>query len=712
MYIDDTPVERLEDDRLGRKDFVIRLAETISSWSREESLVIGVYGAWGSGKSSVLNMLRQALDARSTNGSSIDPIRVLTFDPWFFNSTEELLRSFLGALQKVSTSGAAKSQKKKLKEAFKEYADSLSFEPKISLLGGLLSFGGEVKGKGKHTATPESLRRELHALLSKVGGRVVVLMDNLDRLDPDEVLLVLKLVRLCSDFPRFTYVMAFDQERVVRSLQRKSIDPEYLAKIVQTDITLPRVDQALIDDFVGKAIVEIANAAGIRLEDDIWQRFVDVYQSAIKGTLVADLRTAKRYVNALAFSLPLAKDEVNFADFLGLECIRVFFPAVYQELPNYENELTSLDSPGLEDWSRKKRFGVFKGLVDSLETLDAKGDDQHDKGRRQSLEAVLARLFPIFGAYLAKPENPTYLMASQHGPAFEREMRLCSSAHFATYFRLRVPSSEIPTSVVRQFLQNLNEASENDVDKVVLVLRAYKIKGQLVKFIQKTALYMEDVTNDGKGKLREAVVRVAPELGWERRDIFLSEARAAVLLVVDHLIEKANASLASEQLVDVVRKCHSLSIAAEIVLLVDPSKETRKGPKEIRFEDLVEALRERVQAEVVEARRSLFKDYPESHLPILEAWRSKTVLNDESGCQKYVSELLRSSPDAVVQILADFVWISLPSGDPAQFGYSDLKARYNVDEIHDALEALPGTARNDPIESFAIRKFTQFYAAS
>jgi hypothetical protein len=101
----DVPIQCKEEDRLGRASFAANLAESITKMVGEDSLVFGLCGPWGSGKSSVLEMLL------SQFGSTDDPQQpiVFRFNPWWFSGNDQLLQAFLEqlgtVLGRVDTSG-------------------------------------------------------------------------------------------------------------------------------------------------------------------------------------------------------------------------------------------------------------------------------------------------------------------------------------------------------------------------------------------------------------------------------------------------------------------------------------------------------------------------------------------------------------------------------------------------------------------------------
>ena len=93
---EDRPLENPVDDRLGYAPFAERLAESIGSMASHEGMVIGIYGPWGSGKSTVLNFIRHYLSA----SQSADQYVVMDFNPWWFSGQENLTRRFLALLER------------------------------------------------------------------------------------------------------------------------------------------------------------------------------------------------------------------------------------------------------------------------------------------------------------------------------------------------------------------------------------------------------------------------------------------------------------------------------------------------------------------------------------------------------------------------------------------------------------------------------------
>lgn len=231
---------------------------------RLDPIALGLSGSWGSGKTSVLELVRSGLEARGD--ASDQKILVISTQPWRYDPgvgpKESLIAEVLEALdgEVVQTAGdRAKTILKKLvgrvnwAKAFKVAAKAgLALQlPSVDDLLGL------VKEDKNEPDSPErglaGFREEFQELLDSLDrvSRVVVLVDDLDRCLPDTVVETLEAIRLFLSAKGMSFVIAADEERVADAIQQrlqapKPNDPEaetpaklYLHKIVQTTIPLP-----------------------------------------------------------------------------------------------------------------------------------------------------------------------------------------------------------------------------------------------------------------------------------------------------------------------------------------------------------------------------------------------------------------------------------------------------------------------------------------
>ena len=149
-----------------------------------------------------------------------------------------------------------------------------------------------------------------------------------------------------------------------------------------------------------KGLSWIADTRKIQLGDFFLSRFTQIYRTTAAPNLITTLRDAKRLLNAVDFSLPIVRGEVDYADFIILQIIRVFFPELYERLNQYKEALIKNDVifAGSE-WHRiekKKIFGELSSWI--KETF---GD------KEKVINALLAFLFPNYRSYIQNPENPS-----------------------------------------------------------------------------------------------------------------------------------------------------------------------------------------------------------------------------------------------------------------------------------------------------------------
>src|SRR5438132_1700063 len=226
----DRPISHLREDRLGRERFVRELGTTLATLGGTDSTVVALHGPWGSGKTSILNMVEEVLGENQHN-------LVLRFNPWLFSGAADLVGHFFRDL-----AGQLHEKRDKrlqaLGNALDEYGRFLAPLTGISDTGPL---GKAVKRWGR--ALPESVesqRKLLTQMLLQFDRQVVVLIDDIDRLAPDEVRDVMRLVRLDGDLPRTRYLLAFDRARVAKALSDEYEDGQaYIEKIVQAAFEVP-----------------------------------------------------------------------------------------------------------------------------------------------------------------------------------------------------------------------------------------------------------------------------------------------------------------------------------------------------------------------------------------------------------------------------------------------------------------------------------------
>jgi predicted KAP-like P-loop ATPase len=277
----DRPLTTPQEDVLNRAPFAHRIASVLQESPKGASLVIGVHGPWGDGKTTVLNFLRAELAASPTT-------MPVDFNPWRFTDEAAMLAGFFRVL--AGKIRATLSTKREVVAGWIEMAGRYG-----SVMDGR---AGKVAELAKAKARPdlEELRRRLTEALAKANKRIVILVDDIDRLDRHETHTLFRLIKACADFPNICYVLAFDDTAVAQALGERygggdeRAGRAFLEKIIQVPLKLPVAAKedlrALCFDQVNRAL----DAAGIELPREQAGEFVAGFDQGVAVRLTTPPR--------------------------------------------------------------------------------------------------------------------------------------------------------------------------------------------------------------------------------------------------------------------------------------------------------------------------------------------------------------------------------------------------------------------------------------
>ena len=301
---------------------------------------VGVFGPWGSGKTSFINLARETFESEG--------VPVLDFNPWFFSGGEQLVERFFAEL---SASMGMRDDLREIGEAFEKYGKA--FNAVVGVVSSLLAMPqvgaiiSAVKDAAGTVTQPESIddrRKKIEGALRQHGKRIVVVLDDVDRLLTPEIREIFKLVRLTASFPNLIYIVSCDRLRVEQALGEEGLSGrDYLEKIIQLPFNLPEVPEHLLKR---QLFVAIENAlAGIQnpgaFDKDVWG---DVYRGIVRP-LIRNMRDVRRFAVAIRETVGGLEGQVAQVDVLALEAIRVFLPDVFRLLSGAIDGLTVTSRP-------------------------------------------------------------------------------------------------------------------------------------------------------------------------------------------------------------------------------------------------------------------------------------------------------------------------------------------------------------------------------
>ena len=444
IFSSDKPVTTKENDSFQRYFFSKRIAETINKRKSREGLVIGLYGAWGEGKSTVLNFLENELKD--------DSLIVVRFNPWSFSYEENILTNFYHTLAKA----LEKDPSKLTEKIGKVFGD---FGGLVSIAGVDLTKFGEILSK----VEPNELKERINKFIEESEKKLVVIIDDIDRLDKSEIFSLIKLVKVNADFLNTYYVLSFDNDMVASAISERFGDgtkrsgEHFLEKIVQVPLKIPTAQKSDLRTFALKQVEDVLNSNEIELSQNEIQNLVHYFDSAILCKIDTP-RSALRYANSISFAFPLLLNEVNNVDLLLVEAVKIFYPDLYgfiQDKSNYFFD--SYDNAYNRNINREEIKKQFLDYISSSANIS--------KEDEPNVLQLLIFLFPRLNELLSNSFN------MQFGETVVREKKIGAYSYFKRYFAYSVLKDEISDVEFDAFLQLFDNIDHEEIAKRLLIFR-------------------------------------------------------------------------------------------------------------------------------------------------------------------------------------------------------------------------------------------------
>lgn len=436
MISPDLPITKSSDDRLNRESFAESLANVLLQSSFPTSFTVGLYGSWGSGKTSLLNMVIEQVE-----GQSFDAI-ILRFNPWLCSDPKQLITQFFKQL--ASAIKIKKPTADTVCELVDQYADIFDAASLIPYVGTALAAAGKaVTNKARNRINRKNndmqgKKDEIIRTMVAENLKIIVSIDDIDRLSEEEIVAVFQLVKALADFPNAVYLLAFDYDVVVRALGtvQHGDGREYLEKVIQVPFEIPAPSIASIHD----ALFSKLNGILGDIPKNRWDKatWAELFQFGIRK-YIRSIRDVIRYANVFYLKYQLLQDETDPVDLLGLTCLQVFEPAVYSVLYNYKDTLCG----SISSYSQRGRVdedNVKKAVNEILST----GVAANEEAARNILESLFPKTGKFGGRYY---DHRKFLISCN----------IAAPECFDRYFSLSLEDDAISTATMKKLIYEVNE---------------------------------------------------------------------------------------------------------------------------------------------------------------------------------------------------------------------------------------------------------------
>ena len=269
LLFGDAPLDKIELDTLGVREFAVKIAQSMLAQGMNHGLVFGLEGIWGSGKSTLKNEIFHQISSLSECSDSPKPI-IVHFDPWILRGVQPLVGALLEEIKASiiqaglesnsiieKANGGFRFAANKASEyreaiiAFSEFSGALAETivpgPNTGSVGRALTAGAKLipKRSDDPSLSVPSLRQDkerVNKSICALNRPIIISIDDIDRLDPEEIMEVMRLVRSVADFPNTIYLLNYDPRIVAQAAEKIHGvvgSRNYLDKIVNIPIRVP-----------------------------------------------------------------------------------------------------------------------------------------------------------------------------------------------------------------------------------------------------------------------------------------------------------------------------------------------------------------------------------------------------------------------------------------------------------------------------------------
>lgn len=337
----DEPIKEDEEDVYHWGEDIEKLIEEMDALSLSEcAFKIGVVAPWGAGKSSYLNLLKKELKTKDYIVIDFNPRNAkecLSIQELFFHTLSEQLKQYHSGLSSL----------------FQKYMLALQLISPEGWLSRSLSAFRELGRK--------EIRKELNTTIKDLPFKVVIVIEDLDRLVHEEILEIFKLLDTSASFPNTIYLTAYDKEYLKYLFHSKKTfhtdSPIFSDKFFDLEYPIPTISSRVLMDHLEELVIDKLsldeNNGIIRQNSSLFSKYLN------------NMRDIKRYVNLLVTDYFLVDKEIYTRDFLLISLIKYKNPEIHSNI--YRDRTEKIVIEGYEEYKIKSDYnGIFLDIIKLL----------------------------------------------------------------------------------------------------------------------------------------------------------------------------------------------------------------------------------------------------------------------------------------------------------------------------------------------------------
>lgn len=619
----DTPILLSEKaanyDLLNREHVTASLFEAIAHYRSQSSFVVGLEGEWGGGKSTVINLVKNMLKKYNNVPRVRDCIIIDSFNPWLYSDNETFLLGMFDAILKNSGINYSVEHSRRTIAAVSEL---LSKNDVTSCVGALLDMPRKLRD------TVQDIKDDINRYLESSDKVIVFFIDDVDRVLPENVIFLFKILSVVLDLKKTIYVLSYDPVQLSKILSDGlNVDPKFIEKIVQMKIKAD-VPSSSMKRVYETCLYNILYAYGESCNTEDYSTSISHICSSI-----ANVREFKRFVNSALYMMISQGKHLYKPDLLAIEYIKYSNNELYQKLYGNKRFLVSHDKA-------RDINHIAQGEVKFKESRDKFFAEIGQDTKNTHYMDILRGLFP------------DTLDASGHknrDSEVAKNARICSASFFELYFTYASNEYITLKNNVLNFVSKISENIDIDTASHIFEDNIKRLPPYWQDiWIANFRLFTEDISRDKALFIAKMLFNSVYQISGDPGEWFSSPRRKAVVYLSELLLKIDEKSL-YEFAALAVRSYSKLGVVWQLEGYL--SDTDGKGTVFKRIHQCLESMCRSVVGENSKEKLNLYADtYYHFHniCGLMSFYK-----DDPETLRRYILDV--AAEDNIYRILGDFV---------------------------------------------------------
>lgn len=335
FLVSDDPISNSEQDQVNFSPIVGKLTAILLNDKHPKSISIGLIGPWGNGKSSVIQLVKNNID--TSKQFKKNEIISIHFLPYLNHNESEIINEFFTLLsnQLAPYNGMLSNQ-------IVDYSEKITDLYQNKNLKSFLE--NHITNFAQSSAC--ELYENINTMLGETDKKIIVFIDDLDRLNQKEILQTLKLIRNTANFTNTFFVLAMDKQYVIKRLTAKGniLDTKFVDKFFQLEIYLPEIENSLLKQFFISEMLRPFSPAPADLELRLNTALME--PNLLFEDYIKNFRDVKRVVNQIKYDISLFNEDfsyLNLKDFINFIFFKLKFPEIVKQLNDSRGDFLTVD---------------------------------------------------------------------------------------------------------------------------------------------------------------------------------------------------------------------------------------------------------------------------------------------------------------------------------------------------------------------------------